>query len=412
MKPERQARGARVRQALLVTAWAVGVMPLAAEAETVAGLDVSVGGTAASNPYLVAGDDTGAVGANATIRPYVTLTDDDDTVTFDGTLNLESFFDDHGTDVSAQVGASAERRLDERTTVSGDIGYRSSESAARRFYNGPDLSNLEPGEFPDNTVVDPTLGSIDGRTSTLDVNVSLTQAVSSNAQIVLTSGLGLTRVSESSSGQDYRNTSTALSYSQRLNERTSLTLSINAGYADYFNRQAGDGLFSTALVGANHQLTETMYGSVQVGLSYAGVKSIFGETEDIITWAANANLCDGLARGTLCVNGSRSAQPTSLGGVTMVTAVGVSYAREFGSAGHASFNASYSKSGISDSSPILLGRRKSEVASVSGTYRHLLGERLSAFITPSYAANDDEFIGKEENYQVLVGISYHFGQTR
>jgi len=96
----------------------------------------------------------------------------------------------------------------------------------------------------------------------------------------------------------------------------------------------------------------------------------------------------------------------------MVSSIGVSYAREIGIAGNASFTASYAKTGMSDSSPILLGRRESEVANVSGTYSHRLGERVSAFITPSFTANDDEFAAKEENYQVLLGITYHFGQLR
>lgn len=411
MTTARIARGALARQALLATAAAVSLTPLAVNAETVAGMDVSLGGTAASNPYLLPGDDTGSVGANATFRPFVSASDDATTVTLDGFLSLESFFEDYGTDESAEVGASIEHHLNERTTVWADVGFRTSESAARRFYGGADLGNLEPGEFPDAAVVDPTLGNVSGRTSQLDVNASLRQLVSANGVLDLNMGLGLTRV-ESGSGSDYRDTSTMVSYSRRINERTSLRVSLDAGYADYFNRRAGDGLFVTALAGADHQITETMYGSLQVGLSYADVKSLLGGRENMTTWAANFDLCDGLARGTLCIAASRSAQPTSLGGITMVSSIGVSYAREIGIAGNASFTASYAKTGMSDSSPILLGRRESEVANVSGTYSHRLGERVSAFITPSFTANDDEFAAKEENYQVLLGISYHFGQLR
>jgi hypothetical protein len=403
-------RGAFARAALLATASALSLLPMVAAAETVAGVDVSVGGVAASNPYLVTGGDTGAVGVNASIRPFVIATEDATTVTIDGDLMLEDFFDQYGTDESARVGASIVHLLNERTTVTAGVSFLSSESGARRYYGGPDLGGLEPGEFPDFEPIDPTLGNISGRTTRLDVDASLSQAVSPNGVIDLTMGLGLTRV-ETAFAQDYRDSETALSYSHRLNERTSLRFTADVGYADYFDRRAGDGLFATTLAGVDHQLSETMYGSLQVGLSYSDIKVLPSGRENIVSWAARFNLCDALARGTLCINASRSAEPTSLGGITMVSAIGLNFGRTVGVDGYASFTASYSKSGMSDS-PVLLGRRKSEVAYVDGTYTHRLGERVSAYVTPSFTANEDQIAGKEENYQVVLGITYRFGSLR
>lgn len=403
-------RRSRARRVLLATAAVAALSPISVNAETVAGVEVSLGGIAASNPYLLPGDDNGSLGVNATIRPYVTATEGATTVTFDALLSLEKFSDYDGTDESGQVRASIEHLLNERTTVSAGVGYMSSESAARNFYGGSDLSSLEPGEFPDPVIIDPTLGNVSGRTSRLDVYTGLSQAVSPNDTIDLNMGLGLTRV-ESGQGQDYRDSSTALTYSHTINPKTSLLFTADVGYADYLDRRAGDGLFASTLVGAEHQLTETMYGSLQLGLSYADVKSLLGGRENYTTWAASFNLCDGLARGTICVNASRSTQPTSLGGVTVVSAIGASYARQIGVNGYASFGATYSKTGLSDA-PVLLGRRKSEIANVSGSYSHRLGERVSAYITPSFTANEDQFAGKQENYQVLLGISYRFGRQR
>lgn len=404
-------RSVRVRGAALAAAGCV--LPLAAQAQeqTQTSVDVSVGALGASNPYLRAGDNTESGAVTLSIAPHISVVEDNTTVSLDGTLHLESFFeDDYGVDESAGVGASIEHRANERTTVSASVGFRSSESAARRFYSGPDISDLDPGEFPDGAVVDPTLGNISGRTSTLDVNLSLEQLVSPKGVINLTSGLGLTKV-EGTNGSDYRNSSTVLGYSHVLNERTSALGSVSVGYADYFNRNAGDGLFVTTLVGLDHQITQSMHGSFQVGVSYSEVKSPFGGRVDSVDWAASVDLCDMLARGNFCVTGSRSAQPTSLGGVTMVTAVGVSYGRSVGIAGHVSLTANYSKTGMSDS-PTLLGRRESEVVNVSGTYSHQIGDRLSAFVNPSYTSNDDQLADRQENYQALLGVSYHFGSRR
>jgi hypothetical protein len=409
MRGGRFARRLRARIALLATASATAIMPMSIHAETVAGVDVSLGGTVASNPYLLTRDDTGSVGVNGTIRPFVIATEDATTVRLEGILLIENF-DDYGTDESAEVSASILHNLNERTTVSADVGFRSSEAGARRFYGGGNLDNLQPGEFPDYGPIDPTLGNVSGRSSRLDVNAGLRQAVSARGTVDLSMGIGLTRV-EGAFGQDYRDSRTAFSYAQTISERTSVRFSADVGYADYFDRRAGDGLFATTLVGADHQLSESMYGSFQLGVSYADVKSALGGREDLTSWAADLKLCDALARGNLCLNASRSAQPTSLGGITMVSAIGADYSRAIGIDGHASFTATYSKSGLSDS-PVLLGRRKSEIAYVAGTYNHRLGDRVSAYVTPSFTANEDQFAGNAENYQVEVGITYRFGTLR
>jgi hypothetical protein len=407
----RTTRRTRTGSALLATVSAIAVLPLAANAETVANVDVSVGALAASNPYLIAGTDRESGAVSLTVEPSISATDDDTIATLEGTLSLENFFDHYGTDESARVGASIEHRVDERTTVSAGADFQSSESSARHYYGGADLGGLEPGEFPDSPVIDPTLGNVSGRTSHLDAYVSLQQRVSTNGVLDLTAGLGLTRV-ESGNGADYRDTTTGLSYSHRLDERTSLTGNVNVGYADYFNRRAGDGLFVTTLAGVSHKFSESMYGEVEVGFSYATVETLLGGREDVTDWAAKLNLCDMVERGTLCVSGSRTVQPTSLGGITMVSSLGVSYARLIGPDGRVSLSAGYSKTGTSDSSSILLGRRESDVANLTGSYTHRIGPRLSAFITPSFSSVDDEFAAKEENYQVLLGISYHFGKMQ
>jgi len=400
----------RARRALLATAAVAAVTSPAAHAETVAGADASVGVLAASNPFLVAGPDTESGAISLTLRPFVSVTEAATTVTFDGTLNLEQYFDHYGMDESGQVNASIEHRANERTTYSADVGFMSSESAARHFYGGADLSGLDPGEFPNTPVIDPTLANVSGRTSQLYVNFGLEKLVSTNGTLNLSAGLGATKV-ESGNGQDYRNFRSGISYARKLDERSSLVGTLNVGYADYFNRDAGDGLFVTTLAGVDHQFTESMYGSLQLGFSYAAVDTLLTGREHETNWAATVDLCDMLARGTLCVTGSRSAQPTSLGGVTMVSALGVSYARAIGTAGNVSLGASYSKTGLSDSSPILLGQRESEIAFISGTYSREIADRLSAFITPSFTSNDDEFAGQEENYEVQLGITYHFGKA-
>ncbi len=172
-------RGLRASGALLATASAFAVVPSTAKAQTVANVDVSVGALAASNPYLRPGPDTESGAISVTFHPYVTSSDDDTSATLDGTVTIENFFEQgYGTGESAQVNGSILHHLNERTTFTAGFGFQTSESAARYFYGGPDLDGLEPGEFPDGPVTDPTLGAVSGRTSSLDINIGVQTLVS------------------------------------------------------------------------------------------------------------------------------------------------------------------------------------------------------------------------------------------
>ena len=397
--------------AILLTMSIAIAMPLDVTAQTVAGADTSVGAIAATNPYLLETGDTGEVGVNITLRPWISLTEDDTTVTLDGAVYLESFLDGQRIEESVQFGGSMEHRANERTTITADLGLRSSESAARRYFGGTDLGDLEPGEFPDDPIIDPSLGTLSGRTSRFDVNIGVDHRISSNEVLGLSVGGGRTEV-DARNGEDYRDASAAGSYSRSLNPRTSLRATINAGYADYLGRRAGDGHFVTTLVGVDHQLTESMYASAQIGISYSVVETLPRGRDKTTNWAALVDLCDLFARGRLCVNGSRAVQPTSLGGLTTVSAIGASYSRSVGSNGSMSLSAKYSRSSRSENSAVVAGRPRSRIAHVNGAYSHRLGERVSAFVTPSFTSSRDELFGSRENYEIIAGITYHWGARR
>lgn len=403
------ARGAQ--NTMLAAAATACAVPFVAKAETRVSVDVSAGATAASNPYLLDGADTQAVGANLTVDPSIFFQDEDTSVTLDGSLSLEKFFGRYGFDESVALAASGEHRVDERTTLAADVGFRSSESAARRFFGSADLGELEPGEFPDGAVIDPTLGNLGGRTNRLDVNASVERVTSPESVLTISTGLGLTRV-ESDLGDDYRDARLAAAYVRQLTARTSLSGSVNAGYADYLGRRAGDGLYVTALAGGEHQFTESLYLSAQLGASLTTVESLAGGQHNSLSWAGNLDLCNRRERATFCVTGSRAAQPTSLGGLTTVSSLGLSYARSIGTEASASAAVRYARSSRFQDAFAAASSRRSELISVSGTYRHRLNQRVAAFATPSFTSIADENAGRRENYQMLLGVSYHFGRLR
>jgi hypothetical protein len=203
-----------------------------------------------------------------------------------------------------------------------------------------------------------------------------------------------------------------LEYTRTLSETTSALVTVNAGYADYLGRRSGDGLFVTSLVGIDHQLTQTLHFSGQIGASIAAIESSAGGRKATVAWAGNLDLCEKDGRGSVCLTGARATQPTSLGGLATVSSVGISYARAFGPSGTGSATASYARTSQTRLPSLPGFGRRSELLSVSGTYRRVLGERLAAFVTPSFVSIDDGRFGRRENYQALVGVSYIFGKMR
>lgn len=400
-----------LRELTLAAAVGVCLSPVIANAQARANVDVSAGATAASNPYLLNGADTSAVGVNLTVRPSLVVESEAASARFWGDLALEQFFDKYGLNGSVQLGAAGEHRINEKTTLSTNVDFRSSKSAARQFYLAAPLGASGPSEVADISQLDPTLANLAGRTSRLSVNGSLRHIIDPKSSFVVSTGLGLTRVS-STYGRDYRDASLGLEYSRSLSEATSALVTVNAGYADYLGQRAGDGLFVTSLVGIGHQLTNNLHLSAQVGASVAAIESLVGGRDTTVAWAGNFDLCDKDSRGSLCLTGTRATQPTSFRGVSTVSSIGLSYARSFGPRDTASMTATYARTSQARLPAATGLGRRSELVSVSGTYRRKLSERMAGFVTPSFALVEDGQSGRRHNYQALLGVSYIFGRMQ
>ena len=398
------------RSASIAGAVAACLFPLVASAQVRTNVDVSAGATAASNPFLIEGSGTSAVGMNLTVEPSLVVESAATSVKFSGNLSLEKFFK-YRLDDSILLDASGEHRIDERTTLTAGVDFSSSNSAARRYLGGAVPSNVAAGELPDNVVLDPTLANLTGRTDRVEVNASVKRLLDPESSLVVNAGIGLTTVS-SASGKDYRDTNLAAEYTRTLNETTSALITVEGGYADYLGQRAGDGLFITSLVGVDHRFSQAIHLSAQLGASVAVIESPAGDRKSTVVWAGKLDVCDQSGRGSACLTGTRSTRPTSFGGLTTVSSLGFSYAYSFGINDSVSLAAYYARTSGANSSFVNGLGGNSESVNVSGTYRRKVGERLAAFVTPSFASVKDDLMGRRENYQALVGISYSFGKRQ
>ena len=402
------ARPSCLRTATSAAAIAVGLVAPAANAQTRAAIEVSAGATAATNPYLLSGPGTATGGADLKLSPSVLVQSADAVVKLRGSVELERFFDRYGLDESVALGASGEHRIDQRTTVGANVDFRSSKSASNRFALSTEGADIVPGQFPETPEIDPTLASAPGRTRRVSVNASLTHQLSAKSTFAASAGLGLTRV-EATSGADYRNENVTLTFTRLLSETTSAVISLEGGYADYLGQRSGDGFFATSLAGIDHRLAPLLHLSVQIGTSVVSVDGPAAGHHTTMSLAGNFDLCRDDAMGSICLTGSRSARPTSFGGLTSVSSLRLAYSRATGPHGRLSLSGSFTRSDRSMGALPISEIRHSQFLNVSGTYRQQIGDRISGFVTPSFISIKDGSSGRRTNLQILIGVSRKFG---
>jgi hypothetical protein len=404
----RRSRGAALAGAALAILASAG-----AAAQTYGHVDVSAGIVAASDPFLVGGNDTTAVGANITVDPSIYYEGDTTTLTLQGRVSVDQYFDRYGTDESVALRANGRHRLDERTTLSANSSFTSSRSVSRHAFGlgQLDRGGVGPGEFPEQPIIDPTLGGLGGRTTSLRVSTSLERLLSPTSSVQAGASFGLTRINQAL-GQDYRDAAITLGYSKRLSERSVALVNGEVSLVDYLNQPVGDGRLVTIMAGLERWLSDTLRVSGQVGVTAVWTDLPGGDSDQRSSFAASLDLCRQGARTNLCATGSRRAQPTLAGGISNVTALGLSYGRTVGVRGHASLSGNYGRSDRGFAPGSLLTGERSQVLGLAASYNHDLNTRMSAYITPSFSSASNRGLARRENYQVMLGIRYRLGRLR
>jgi hypothetical protein len=406
--PPRRSRCTALSGAVLATLVSTG-----APAQTHGSVDVSAGIVAASDPFLVGGNDTAAVGANITIDPSIFYEDDTTTFTLQGRVSVDQYFDRYGTDESVALRANGRHRLDERTSLLASSSFTSSRSVSRHVFGLGQLDpgGVGPGEFPEQPIIDPTLGGLGGRTTSLRASTSLERLLSPTSSVQAGASVGLTRINQAI-GEDYRDAAITLGYSKRLSERSVALVNGEVSLVDYLNQPVGDGRLVTIMAGLERRLSDSVSVSGQAGVTAVWTDLPGGDSDQRLSFAASLDLCRQNARTSLCATGSRRARPTLAGGISNVTALALSYGRSIGVRGHASLSGSYGRSTRNFAPGNPLASQGSEVLGIAASYDHELNTRMSAYIAPSFSSASNRGLARRENYQVMLGIRYRLGRVR
>lgn len=389
-------------------------MPVAAFAQQPeVTVDVSVGGSVSTNPFLYADKGT-ALAGNVGVRPLILWQDEVGQTAIEGDLRLAQYTNRYGTDLSGRIGVSSNRRLDEKTTLSLSSSYQSLRSAIQNNFllAGQDPLNPSNDPIPVIPPVDTTIAGIRSRTQAANASVGVTRVIDEVSTI--NAGVSLTGsfVSDNA-GFDYRNLSGQIGYERKLTERFSLTAGLQGGVVDYLGRSTGDSKIFSPQIGIRQQLTSRLTFVASAGISYVVTDIGAGNDAKRTSFSGSAGLCDrGLDR-NLCISASRSAQPTALGGVSSVTAIAANFDVVLSQKDRVSLAGRYGKTDQRGDTGLPTQVRVTDIIGVSGTYSRQLNDRMTFTVTPGYTKIYGDTQGRRgSNASLMVGVTMRFGKLR
>lgn len=410
------------RRALLLAGCVATVAyAVPASADTRTEVVVSGGVGVENNPFLGArdgdGDDDGlAFAAELMVEPSFYIEDERSTFRLYGNARLRQFFDRYDTTGSLTLGADGSTRIDERTSLSSGARFITSRDAAQEAlrFDGQDLNGLDPGVLPTVPIIDPTIAGTSGRFTSYGANASLTRQLSPQDSGTVNVAFEESRIA-GDIGLDTRTADIGLGYARRLSERTSVIANLGFSRSDLLGRSAGDAITLTPLVGLQQQVSERLNWSGQVGLSHSRIDDGLGGDIKDTSLALAFNACRRDLRGTLCISAQQQPRATTFGGLSNSTAVTLGYDAKISRRDSIGVNASYRKSNRISSQPLLdlPVSEEDELIGVGGTFRRTFTDRLSGFVSASYAKlNSDLFPDQSANIAGYVGLSYYFGRRR
>lgn len=391
---------------------AILVMPSAAVAQTAPRVvvDVSVNGTVDSNPFL---EPNGVSSLSGTLQvdPQVYWEDETTDVVVSGSVRSTQYFRRYGNDVSGRIGATATRQLNNRTSLNASAGFSSSRSTLRDFFPGSVITPLDPIEFPDTNFTDVTISGRRTRVETLNASLGLDYALTEDETINLGGSTSYSQFSESDQ-LDFRTVSLTAGYGRRLTERTTITAGVTGTIADYIGTKDGDARIIGPKIGIENKISERVNWTANIGASVAFVDDAMGTSRTKTFLTGTFSICDKGVKSTLCGSLSRSAEPTSLGGVRAVTNVAAVFDQVLSPSDRLNFSARYGQSSQSSASVPFPNARNIQIFGATGTYSKDISNRLAFVITPSVTREVEKQFRNETNYAVSAGIRLRLGKLR
>lgn len=393
---------------------------LAAQASE-SGVDVSVSASASSNPYVTA-QDTAWVGVgDAEARPWIRWKTERDSIELRGLAKARAFTERY--DVESTFGGSLDvnSRLSPLTMA---YGSASVYTTNRRTPFGslaarPGLSDPVNPLPTDSPITDPViflpdedialLGQV-GRTTTVSAGAGLSHQQSARTSLGFNVGYNRLFVSGSGQGVGYENTNAGVTYTRQVDQRTSIGASASASYSRYEeNRPSATSL--GFFLNASRQVDRywSLTASAGISASDAEANGIFPGYSSISP-AGSIGICYTPVGERLCLNYSRSQQPSSLGEVRSSDSASLGYSKTLSDRRRIDVTIGYSRSASDGFSQSQF--QDIELLSSRTTFSQTISDRLEGYVFGSASRSYGGFLSREPSIEFGVGIRLRLGDRR
>ncbi len=376
-------------------------------AETLLSADVSVRGQIASNPYLLPGSDTSSASVSASVAPAVTYSDGTGTFKLGGDVHHTEFARHYRPSDDFSSNARLTKRVSSKLSLFADLGFDSSVTTANNLLTVPSVSTPASGPAP-LTPDAAVLTALQQRRVSYNGDAGFDYQPTFRDTWHIRSGFALTRYGAAARTPDFNYVSSSIGYDRIVDGRTSAGFSAALARVDYVGVSVGDAVTVSPQFTFSTQLDPHWSLSGAAGATFSSIQAPFGKAKQT-SFSGSVNICRLFQRSKLCLTGSRSVQPSLLGGVVPQSSVSVSFSLPLDGRSDISATADYTSSArlitSGASQPVDYGRAKM-------TYSRRITERFSAFIGGAFANTTSSGVAAKNNVELNFGITRTFGDRR
>lgn len=327
---------------------------------TIPSATATVGGNYSTNPFLT-GEGDGAGSTQLDVRTSLQLIDGVNDAVISANYNRSDYFSRYGSNDGYGATVSANKRLNPRAGLQLGVSYDSQILGNLNGFNLPALSpGLTPATGTDTggvvspvvtapVIVAPVLGGVNGdvgliglrqRRSQISAQLSGSYALTSLSSVNL--GVTGSKSLYPDSGaqlSNFKSYGLNFGYNRTVSEISSVGFQVSASKIDY--DQGLSSQIYTPRLTYSRTLSELWSANASVG---AGIAR--GDRRSTsVSLSVEGSVCRQGERGSGCLTASRVPNATGLGGVSVVTAIGLSYSRQLSEAMSMGASASYNRTG-------------------------------------------------------------------
>ena len=404
-------------------------------------VDAALSGGIANNPFLQGGDTSTTASATLTVSPSYSIDQGLTQFAIAGNATVTEYLSRYPNSDSFSVSGMGAHQLSERTSLNARLNYVNSVVGAFNDTGVIGSGLIIPGVTPvfptatadpntvltpavtpittgiiSNLATDPSLGGIGRRRQNYSAGAGISMGLGPRDRIGLDTSISANRTA-SGALDDFNSVSQQVNYSRAIRQGFDVTAGVVVSHVDYLRRRQFDATTIQPTVGTTYLIAQNTSLSLSVGVSIVKTDlATIGDTRTSTSLSAQGSLCRQSGRVNGCLSLSRTAVPSSIGGVRIQTAASLSGGMRISERSSASASVSYSRSGaplIDVATTPVLFSGDTEYLSANGSYNRRLSQRVSAFVSAGVSkVYGDQSFGRDPSYEARGGVRVRFGALR